>query len=320
MSLEYDPEFFEAVKPMFAHPMPPIPEGDVQGRRERLDAIFGPMLAALPAQPNIKQSTLTIDTPSGPLDLHVFQPSNLPSGPTPAVLLLHPGGHIALTSKVLAPGTALLAAQLNLPIYSVEYRLAPEHPYPADLDDSFSALTHLSSNATSLNIDPSKIIVYGASAGGGLAAALALRARDAALSPPIKGVVLVYPMLDDRVTTAVPAVKDKLVWTEGDQVTGWSAYLGDLYKSASVPLYAAPGRAEKGDLKGLPPHWIDVGGLELFAGEDLAYAQKLTQDGVEVEFHLLRGVPHGFDTMAPQTGVARRALEGRERFIKELLT
>ncbi|KAF2219853.1 alpha/beta hydrolase domain-containing protein [Elsinoe ampelina] len=319
MALPYDPEFHTAIAPMLAHPQPALPAGDVPSRRARLDALFTFLMSTIPPQPTITQTTLTITTPSGPLPIHVFTPTTLPPGPSPAILLAHPGGHVSLTSAILAPSTAKLAAQLQLPVYSVEYRLAPEHPFPADLDDCYAALSHLSTHAGDLNIDPARIILYGASAGGGLAAALALRARDQGLTPQPKGVVLVYPMLDDRVSSAAPGTEKALVWTLADQETGWGAYLGGKFRGEEVSTYAAPGRAKAGELEGLPPHWIDVGGLDLFAGESLRYAAGLVEAGTEVEMHLWKGVVHGFEVMAPEVAVTKRAEEGRVGFIRGLV-
>ncbi|MEI7992802.1 MAG: alpha/beta hydrolase fold domain-containing protein, partial [Actinomycetota bacterium] len=159
-----------------------------------------------------------------------------------------------------------------------------------------------------LGVDPSRIGVYGDSAGGGLAAGTALIARDRGV--PLARQILVYPMIDDR-TEVDPALVPFLMWTYEDNETGWRALLGDTYRTEQVSPYAAPARAT--DLSGLAPAYIEVGELDAFRDENIAYAQRLAQASVSVELHVHPGVPHAFEALAPQVAVAQRSVADRLR-------
>jgi triacylglycerol lipase len=185
---------------------------------------------------------------------------------------------------------------------SVEYRLAPEHPYPAPLDDCYAALAWTSAHAVDLGIDPARIAVAGASAGGGLAAALALLARDRG-EYALAYQLLIYPMIDDRM--AMPSsTLDTVVWTPKANVLGWRAYLGHEPGADGVPSYAAAARAD--DLTRLPPAWIGVGALDVFRDENITYAQRLLGAGVPAELHVYPGAPHGFESICPDAAVAQQ--------------
>ncbi len=215
------------------------------------------------------------------------------------------------------PRLARWADTLDAVIVSVEYRLAPEHPYPAPLDDCYAALTWTVQHAVDLGVDPARIAVAGASAGGGLAAALAQLARDRG-EHALAFQLLIYPMIDDRMATPSSSL-DTVVWTTQANVLGWRAYLGHEPGAGEVPAYAAAARAA--DLTGLPPAWIGVGALDVFRDENIEYAQRLLGAGVPAELHVYPGAPHGFEGMCPGTAVAqqcqsdidaalRRALKG----------
>jgi acetyl esterase/lipase len=154
----------------------------------------------------------------------------------------------------------------------------------------------------------------GDSAGGGLAAGVCLAARDEGI--PVAQQLLVYPMLDDRTTVADPLITPFLTWTYDDNVTGWQALLGDLAGAGEAPPYAAPARAT--NLHGLPPTYLDVGGLDVFRREVLAYAEALAAAGVPVEMHLHPGCPHASDLLAPNAGSSRRAIADRVRRLRSL--
>ena len=168
--------------------------------------------------------------------------------------------------------------------------MAPEHPDPTPVTDCYAALRWLADNAATLDISPDRITVMGDSAGGGLAAGVTLMARDRG-GPAIAQQILIYPMLDDRTTTPDPALVPSLTWTYDDNVTGWGALLGGGPQHVSP--YAAPARAQ--DLTNLPPTFIDVGDLDIFRDEDIAYAQRLIEAGVPTELHLYPGCPHAFE-------------------------
>ncbi len=175
----------------------------------------------------------------------------------------------------------------------------------------------LHSQAGELGIDRARIVVAGLSAGGGLAAGVSLMAHDRGLNPPIAKQILLCPMLDDRNTTATDAdssLAPFVTWSWDDSWTGWNALLGENAGSSSVSPYAAPARAE--NLQGLPPTYIDVGTLDIFAQEDEQYASRLRESGVQVEWHLYQGVPHGFEFRGRQSKIVARAHENRRAAIR----
>jgi acetyl esterase/lipase len=187
------------------------------------------------------------------------------------------------------------ARELNATVASVDYRLAPEHPYPAPLDDCYSALKWL---AALPSVDPARVAIGGASAGGGLAAALALLARDRA-EVPLIAQLLVYPMLDDRTVERNGLDKPgHRLWNQSSNRFGWDAYLGDADRDVAGP-------ARREDLSGLPPAWLGVGSLDLFHDEDLAYAERLRAAGVPCEVEVVPGAFHGFDGIAPKAEVSQ---------------
>jgi acetyl esterase/lipase len=204
-------------------------------------------------------------------------------------------------------GCAVQADRARALVASVEYRLAPEHPFPAPLEDCYAGLQWLSSSARELGIDADRIAIGGASAGGGLAAGLALLARDRG-GPAICFQMLVYPMLDDRNTTASShAIQDARLWNRQANLAGWNAYLGGRAGADDVPYHAAPARAD--DLRGLPPAYINVGDLDLFLDEDVDYACRLMAAGVPVELHVYPGAFHGSNTFVSRSALSRRWTE-----------
>ncbi len=208
------------------------------------------------------------------------------AGPHSAILNLHGGGFVAGTAAREEGPMQTLCAALDAVILSVEYRLAPEHPYPAALDDAWTGLIWLHERAAELNIDVAQIAVRGVSAGGGIAAGLALSARDHH-GPKIAVLSLVYPMLDDRTTSHPTAGRH--VWPVEANRFGWASYLGGM---ARVPIYAAPARSD--DLADLPPTFIATGSIDLFVDENIRFAQQLMRAGVATELHVYPGAYHGF--------------------------
>ena len=217
--------------------------------------------------------------------------------PRPAVLWIHGGGFIAGSPQLEAFGTGRLARELGVVAVSPDYRLAPEHPFPAALDDCMATLRWMRASADELGIDPDRIAVMGASAGGGLCAAVAQRCRDEGIS--LRAQVLVYPMLDDR--TALRhnhAGRGHFGWTPVSNRFGWTAYLGHEPRESDAPEYAAPAR--RTDMSGLPPAWVGVGELDLFYDEDVDYAEKLRACGVPCTLVTVPGMYHGADALAPK--------------------
>jgi acetyl esterase/lipase len=200
---------------------------------------------------------------------------------------------------------------------TVEYRLAPEFPDPYPVRDCYAGLVWTAEHAAELGIDPDRLIIAGASAGGGLAAGAALIARDED-GPALAGQVLICPMLDDRDQTVSTRQIDGIgVWDRGSNVTGWSALLGDRRGTDDVSIYAAPARAT--DLSGLPPAFVDCGSAEVFRDEDVAYATALWAAGVQAELHVWPGGFHGFDMMAPHSALAKAARTARNSWVARVL-
>lgn len=224
-------------------------------------------------------------------------------GALPCVYWVHGGGYVLGTYEAEDGRFESWCQRHNCVGVAVEYRLAPETPYPGPLDDCYAGLAWVHSNASALGIDPDRIGIGGASAGGGLAAGLALLARDRG-DVPVRFQLLVYPMVDDRFGNPSHAWEVP-VWPPSSNRFGWSSYLGALFGSADVPPYAAAARAS--DLSGLPPTFITVGMLDGFVDEDIEYAARLNRAGVPVELHVHPGAPHGFEIFAPHTAVAKRA-------------
>lgn len=237
----------------------------------------------------------------------------------PAVYFVHGGGMIAGSVAIFAPVCRRNVALWDVQVFAVAYRVAPEHPWPAPVEDAWAGLAWLSQQAASMGIDAARLVLYGESAGGGIAAGTALLSRDRMLAPPLAKQVLIYPMLDDRTQYGADwPVRPFLTWTEADNRLGWSSYVGADkagQDAADVSIYAAPGRATTQELAGLPKTYLDTGGLDLFCEEDVGYAAKLLQAHVEVELHVYPGVPHGFEwSVTPQ--VVKAAHESRSRAIR----
>jgi acetyl esterase/lipase len=230
----------------------------------------------------------------------------------PGVLYIHGGGYILGAPEMTDAGCRQMVSEIGCIVVSVDYRLAPEHPYPAPLEDCYAALTWLSEHACELGVDASRIAVAGGSAGGGLTAALTLLARDRK-GPHIVFQAPLYPMIDDRNTThSSHEFADPRVWSREKNLFAWEMYLGPIYEG-DVPYYAAPARAE--DLSGLPPAYTYIGELDLFRDETIDYVAKLLRAGVPTEFHIYPGCFHAFDMF---TGIAEISRRAEQEFIQAL--
>lgn len=239
-----------------------------------------------------------------PLPVRYYRPANV-TADLPCVFHIHGGGYVAGAAAAMEPVHRALVAEVGCALFSVDYRLAPEHPFPAPLCDCYTALEWLFREAPSLRVDASRIGVMGESAGGGLAAAVALLARDRG-ERQLAFQLLVYPMLDDRTCVVADPhpYTGEYVWTADNNHFGWSSLLGAEPGGEGVAAYAAPARAR--DLAGLPPTFISTGALDLFLEEDMEYARRLLRAGVPTELQVYPGAVHGFD-LVPVTDLARRA-------------
>lgn len=247
-----------------------------------------------PAPSGLVASRVTIKRHGAPpLSALLYEPPATAATPRPGLLDLHGGGYVAGTAQREDAAMREACIALGCLVLVLDYRLAPECPYPAALDDAMAALDWLHAQAASLRIDASRIGVRGVSAGGGLAFALALRNRDEN-RPPLRFLQLLYPMLDDRTTEH--AVCGQHVWTASANRYGWNALLRGQDREHPSP-YAVPGRAR--DLSRLPPVFIGVGSIDLFIAENLILAQRLIDEGVAVELHVYPGAYHGFSLVTP---------------------
>jgi acetyl esterase/lipase len=316
MTFTLDPEMAAALAPM-AEAMKgttPPPAGDVATRR----TIFEPMIGhanAAPGTPDDVTITEHLAARDDGSELLLRWYAKDGAAPGSAAVYLHGGGMILGNLGLFDATLARYASASGVPILGVDYRLAPEHPYPAAVEDAYAGLQWLADHAVELGVDPARIAVMGDSGGGGLAAAVALISRDRK-GPAIARQILIFPMLDDRTTTPDPELAPFALWSYDDNITGWGALLGDTAGGPDVAAYAAPARMA--DLAGLPAAYIEVGQLDIFRDEDLAYAQRLGHAGVNVEFHLHPGVPHEFESLAPDSDVSHRALADRIRVLASL--
>ncbi|MET7474815.1 alpha/beta hydrolase [Streptomyces sp. NPDC005648] len=312
----FDPEL-AAELPAIGEVLPPTVTPDMIAAGRRTDGPF-----AIPTDEELGKDGLfeveerLVPGPAGApeVPLVICRPTGV-TGPRPVVYNIHGGGMVAGNSRLGIPLD--WAEELGLVVVSVEYRLAPEHPHPAPVEDCYAGLLWTAEHAKEIGGDPDRIVLAGGSAGGGLTAAVALLARDRE-GPRAIGQVLMCPMLDDRNDTPSAHQMAGLgVWDRTSNETGWNALLGEARGTADVSPYAAPARAA--DLSGLPPAFIDVGSAETFRDEDVAYASRIWQAGGVAELHVWPGGFHGFDGFVPQAALSQAARETRLRWLRRLL-
>ena len=274
---------------------------DIPTTRENVAQLLGSMPTP-PLPDGMTVEDVAVPGLDGDPDLVVrlYRPANL-APDSPALYWIHGGGMILGSIEMDDANCAARAAELGCLVASVEYRLAPEHPFPAPMNDCYAGLSWLAAQAETLGIDAERIAIGGASAGGGLAAGLALMARDKG-GPSIAFQLLVYPMLDHRNTTlSSHAITDDRVWNREANQAGWAAYLGG---SDPVSPYASPTIAT--DLSNLPPAYINVGEFDMFLDEDMAYAQALQRAGVATELHVYPGAFHGSNGFVAESPISKR--------------
>lgn len=280
------------------------PELDIENDLELMRNIPIPIMDSFQC---VLTSTRKIQGPASELLLKIYEPKEREQSKLPAVFWIHGGGYVLGHPDGDDALCERIAQQVNCVVASVDYRLAPEHPYPAAINDCHAALEWVVSNSEALRIDKSRLAIAGASAGGGLTAALSLLARDRG-EIKIAFQMPLYPMLDDRNITPssyeVNIENMPRAWNRENNIAAWRMYLGAKSSEEASP-YAAPARAK--DLEGLPPTYTCVGELDPFRDETIDYVTRLIKAKVPVEFHLYPGCFHGFDVVFNNAEISKRA-------------
>lgn len=318
--------FIERADPEIVPVLDVIPHldlsGDIPAAREKAARERQALLAAVPEVPGVTTRDVTAeglgDDPE--VMVRVYEPeSGDHSGA--ALLYVHGGGMVLMRVDDTDFHCKSIVDRIGCVVVSVEYRLAPESPYPAAVHDCYAALAWLHRNADDLEVASDRIAIGGLSAGGGLAAGTALMARDRG-EHPLCFQWLVYPMIDDRnVTPSSREITEPSVWNRASNLRAWDAYLGPGLAPGSddVPLYAAPARATTAQLAGLPPAYIDVGELDVFRDEDVGYASRLLQAGVPTELHVTPGAFHASEMYNPGASSSRRITRARMEALSRFL-
>ncbi len=288
---------------------------DINATRAGLDGL----LAALPSPPLPGDVTLSDHHAPGrdgdpDVLVRIYQPANAqPDGP--ALYWIHGGGMVLMSVDSDDLKCAMWARELGVVIASVDYRLAPEAPYPAPIHDCHAGLAWFAEHAAQFGVDAERIVIGGASAGGGLAAGTALFARDHG-GPHLAGQMLVFPMLDDRnETPSSRSINDSRVWNHSANVLAWAAYLGGA--NGDAPIYAAPSRCD--DLSGLPPAFLNVGAHDIFLDEDLAYARALMAAGVPTELKVYPYAFHGSNSFVADHPISQQWVADEMTALRRLL-
>ena len=287
---------------------------DIDQARVRLDAVLGAMEAP-PMPTDVEVSEMHVPGIDSDPDVRIklYRPNNLAAN-APGLLWIHGGGMVLLDADSDDLACATRASAHQCLVVSVDYRLAPETPAPGLVHDCYAAFLYMANNASELGIDPSRIVVGGASAGGGLAAGMAILARDKGGPTPIAQ-LLIYPMLDH--TSSTPSshgIDDTRVWNRAANITAWAAYLG----GGAPTAYSSPTTCD--DLSGLPPAYINIGTLDIFLDEDIAYASALNRAGVPCELHVYPGAFHASPNFLPDHPMSQRWHADEAAFLDRALS
>ncbi|OLN87320.1 Carboxylesterase NlhH 1 [Colletotrichum chlorophyti] len=316
--LEFDKEFWDVAGPLIAV-RPPLPPSNALELRARVNTGLAAIIKA-PFPENVVEVKHEITSFDGErIAVYQFVLSGSDADKSrPAFVYVHGGGTVGgQIDPYQRLIVAMTAAATGVQMFAVEYRLAPEFPYPTPAEDCYAVLQWLSQSADSLSVDPSRIGLYALSGGGTIALGASMMARDRGLSPPLAKQILIYPMLDDR-TRVLPdnPLSEFLTWTDKSNQIGWNAYLGGKAGEPGVPGHAAPARAD--NVSGLPSTYIDVGSLDIFCAESVAFANRLVSANVQTELHVYPGVPHIFDLYAPNIEITKVAKQNQLRAARSL--
>ncbi len=316
MALRMDPELLARLSRSGPDGEPGPPVGGVESRRKNLTAGMAAIAASREPMPGIDRTDVSIAAADGAALRLSWYTSATGDPPGSAVLYLHGGGFIVPLLPIYDDMMGEYTKRTGVPMLLVDYPVAPEHPHPTPVDDCYTALCWLADNASELGVDSKRIAVMGESAGGGLAAGVALMARDRG-GPALAQQLLIYAMLDDRTVGPDPHLPPEyLVFGYDDNRTGWGALLGAAWRGDDVSPYAAPARAT--DLSGLPETYVDVGDLDILRDENIEYARRLMAAGIPTELHVVPGLPHGFEMAAPDAAATQRVMAHRLRRLKRL--
>ena len=278
---------------------------DIVARRELVIAILAAGAEGIPPNDRVSSQDHVAPGRDGHPEagVRVYRPVGS-SGTLPGIFYIHGGGMVLGSIEMDDASATMLCDMTGCVVVSVEYRLAPENPFPAAPEDCYTGLVWMAQNAAEIGVDPERIALFGQSAGGGLVLAVALMSRDRGF-PSIRMQMPIYPMIDDRnETPSSHEVTDIGIWDRAGNLEAWGMYLGDAYGTEHVSHYAAPARAT--DLSGLPPTFIDVGDLDLFRDEDIDFAARLMRAGVPTEFHVNPGAYHAAEVFAPTAALSQR--------------
>lgn len=315
----YDPELIAGLNAFVALvEIIPLRADTIHANRDHFATIIPPLSVQTEGRAVEWEDRVIPGPPDAPdLEITIVRPAGTATGPAPAVLSIH-GGGMVLGTRFFGTGELVdLAERHGIVGVAVEYRLAPEHPGPAQAEDCYAALEWMTAHAEELGIDPTRIIASGMSAGGGLSAAVALLARDRG-GPKLAGQLLGCPMLDDRNETVSARQYDGFgAWDRNNNDTAWDAIAGTARFSDDVSPYTAPARAT--DLSGLAPAFIEVGAAETFRDESVDYARRIWATGGQAELHVWAGGYHGFHGFSPDAEVSRAANAARESWLRRIL-
>jgi acetyl esterase/lipase len=322
MTYTLDPELQAAVEQMMATAAAqgrivervPAAQGDWRSQRTAAESALAAWEATAAAHGEITRSDFEVMSADGfavPLRWYT-PPGHDISAAGPAAVYLHGGGMFLGSVDLYDRYVAAYVADSGVPLLAVDYRRAPEAPHPVPVEDCYSGLRWLVEHAGELGVAPDRVAVMGDSGGGGLAAGVALMARER--GPALARQILIYPMLDDRNTVLDPALMPFAGSTHDVRNSGWSALLGDAVGGPDVPDIAAPARAK--DLSGLPSTYVEVGELDILRDESIDYARRIAAAGISVELHVHPGCPHGFERASSEPDVVRRSRADRIRALR----